>query len=92
MSGMSTGLNVNNPTIVSAFYNELLPAKASLSRSSCCLVAAAWSVTRSAQLRRAAMVRQGQARETPEDRVAVPDPEPAARRVAQDLLRAPLDF
>ena len=50
---MSTGLNVNNPTIVSAFYNELL-RQGLVVALIVLLVGAAWSISRSAQLRRAA--------------------------------------
>jgi cytochrome oxidase Cu insertion factor (SCO1/SenC/PrrC family) len=56
---MSTGLNVNNPTIVSAFYNELL-RQGLVVALIVLLVGAAWSISRSAQLRRAAMGQQGQ--------------------------------
>ncbi len=72
---MSTGLSVNNPTIVSAFYNELL-RQGLVVALIVLLVAAAWSVTRSAQLRRAAMVRQGQARD-----LTASAPEAPARRL-----------
>jgi cytochrome oxidase Cu insertion factor (SCO1/SenC/PrrC family) len=56
---MSTGLNVNNPTIVSAFYNELL-RQGLVVALIVLLIGAAWSISRSAQLRRAAMGRQGE--------------------------------
>ncbi len=56
---MSTGLNVNNPTIVSAFYNELL-RQGLVVALIVLLVGAAWSISRSAQLRRAAMGQRGE--------------------------------
>ncbi len=72
---MSTGLNVNNPTIVSAFYNELL-RQGLVVALIVLLIGAAWSVSRSAQLRRAAMAQQGQTRDLP-----VSAPEAPARRL-----------
>ena len=58
MPGMSTGLNANNPTIVSAFYNELL-RQGLVVAVIVMLVGVAWSISRSAQLRRAALGQRG---------------------------------
>ena len=54
---MSTGLNVNNSTIVSAFYNELL-RQGLVVAVIVMLIGVAWSISRSAQLRRAASGQQ----------------------------------
>ncbi len=56
---MSTGLSTHNSTIVSAFYNELL-RQGLVVALIVLLVAATWSISRSAQLRRAASGRPGQ--------------------------------
>ncbi len=55
---MSTGLNANNSTIVSAFYNELL-RQGLVVAVIVILIGVAWSISRSAQLRRAASGQQG---------------------------------
>jgi cytochrome oxidase Cu insertion factor (SCO1/SenC/PrrC family) len=56
---MSTGLSTHNSTIVSAFYNELL-RQGLVVALIVLLVGAAWSISRSAQLRRLATGQQGQ--------------------------------
>ena len=53
MPGMSTGLSANNPTIVSAFYDELL-RQGLIVAVILMFVGVAWSISRSAQLRGAA--------------------------------------
>jgi cytochrome oxidase Cu insertion factor (SCO1/SenC/PrrC family) len=53
MPGMSTGLSTSNPTIVSAFYDELL-RQGLVVAIILVFIGVAWSVSRSAQLRRAA--------------------------------------
>ena len=54
---MSTGLNTNNSTIVSAFYNELL-RQGLVVALIVLLVGATWCISRSAQLRRAVIEHQ----------------------------------
>ena len=61
---MSTGLNANNSTIVSAFYNELL-RQGLVVAVIVMLIGVAWSISRSAQLRRAASGQQGSALDFP---------------------------
>jgi hypothetical protein len=56
---MSTGLDVDISTIVSAFYNELL-RQGLVVAVILLLVGAAWSVGRTAQLRRAVLGQTGQ--------------------------------
>jgi cytochrome oxidase Cu insertion factor (SCO1/SenC/PrrC family) len=75
---MSTGLNVNNSTIVSAFYNELL-RQGLVVALIVLLVGAAWSISRSAQLRRAALGQRGLLGELAH--LPVTAPEPPARRL-----------
>ena len=61
---MSTGLNVNNSTIVSAFYNELL-RQGLVVAVIVMLIGVAWSISRSAQLRRAASGQQDEGSHSP---------------------------
>ena len=63
MSGMGTGLNTNNPTIVSAFHRALLH-QGLVVLAIVFLVALAWNLLRSAQLR-AAAGKSGWGREAP---------------------------
>ena len=63
MSGMGTGLNTNNPTIVSAFHRALLH-QGLVVLAILFLVALAWNLLRSAQLR-AAAGKSGWGREAP---------------------------
>ncbi len=63
MSGMGTGLNTNNPTIVSAFHRALLH-QGLVVLAIVFLVALAWNLLRSAQLR-AAAGKSGSGREAP---------------------------
>src|SRR5579875_136146 len=57
--GMSSGLSANNPTIVSAFYQELLHQGAVVALIAL-VVLGAWAFLRSAQLRQAALGSPGQ--------------------------------
>jgi cytochrome oxidase Cu insertion factor (SCO1/SenC/PrrC family) len=75
---MSTGLNVNNSTIVSAFYNELL-RQGLIVAVIVLLIGAAWSISRSAQLRRAASGQQD--RQGPLPGLSFLQPEAPARRL-----------
>jgi cytochrome oxidase Cu insertion factor (SCO1/SenC/PrrC family) len=75
MPGMSTGLSTNNPTIVSAFYDELL-RQGVIVGVILILVGLVWSFTRSAQLRRAAAAATG-----PTANLTFFAPEPPARRL-----------
>jgi cytochrome oxidase Cu insertion factor (SCO1/SenC/PrrC family) len=80
---MGSGLSTNDPTIVSAFHRALFQQGFAIFLI-LTLVAVAWSVLRSAQLRRAAVAAEATA-VSDQDRDAVtsplPDPEPAARRL-----------
>ncbi len=75
MSGMGTGLNTNNPTIVSAFHRALLH-QGLVVLAIVFLVALAWNLLRSAQLH-AAAEKSGSGREAPR----FVYPEAAARRL-----------
>jgi cytochrome oxidase Cu insertion factor (SCO1/SenC/PrrC family) len=76
MSGMGTGLNSNNPTVVSAFHAALLK-QGLVVLLVLFLVAVAWNLLRSAQLRQAAGG-EGEVVAAAESRFI---PEPVARRL-----------
>jgi len=74
--GMNTGLSYDNPTIVSAFYNELL-RQGLLVALIILAVAVAWSVLRTAQLRQATTRRTNGI----PGAASVAEPEPIGRRL-----------
>ncbi|HTT90529.1 MAG TPA: SCO family protein [Acidimicrobiales bacterium] len=77
MPGMSTGLNANNPSIVSAFQSTLLH-QGLVVLLILAIVATAWNLLRSAQLRQANAGADGGAY-TPRPQYS--NPEPAGRRL-----------
>jgi cytochrome oxidase Cu insertion factor (SCO1/SenC/PrrC family) len=83
MPGMSTGLNTNNPVVVSAFRSALAH-QALVVLAVLFLVAVAWSLARSAQLRQGQAARRaGSLRpDDPAPAEAAP-PEPDARRLVR---------
>ena len=74
MPGMNTGLSTNNPAIVSAFQAALLH-QGLVVLLIIALIAVAWNVQRSAQLRRARARGNGHSRSPP---VSLPSPPPDA--------------
>jgi len=79
MPGMSSGLQSNNTTIVSAFQSMLLH-QGLVVLALLAIVIAAWNVLRTVQLRRAVAASAG-AGSAPAPRTAPADPEPPGRRV-----------
>ena len=81
MPGMSTGLSANNPTIVSAFDDELL-RQGLIVAVILMLVGVAWSISRSAQLRGvAAAAAAGTVAASEAWASSISPPEPPARRL-----------
>ncbi len=81
MPGMSTGLSANNPTIVSAFDDELL-RQGLIVAVILMLVGVAWSISRSAQLRGVAAAAAAGTVAASEARASsISPPEPPARRL-----------